>query len=136
MAKVSEQNDRDKVTAIAWKTLFGLSCLHFFASMDRYAFNILMEPIKADLNASDTQMGLLSGLAFVVCYLLFGIPIARWVDTGVRKTILIGSLAIWSIVTMFTSTASSVFQMGFGFSGLNSCCGTGENHKRASKRSI
>lgn len=104
----------------ATNTLVALFCVHFFASMDRYAFTVLLEPIKADLNATDAQMGMLSGLAFVVCYVLFGIPLARLIDTGVRKTIIIASLAIWSAVTAMTAAATSVLSMGFFRAALGS----------------
>jgi hypothetical protein len=38
----------------------------------------LQEPIKADLGLSDTQLGLLTGFAFAVFYIVVGLPIARW----------------------------------------------------------
>ena len=58
---------------------------------------------------SDTQLGLLGGIAFAIFYTFAGIPIARWADVGVRKNIVALALVIWSVMTMFTSTAK-----GFG----------------------
>ena len=46
--------------------------------VDRQILSILVEPIKASLGASDTQMGFLTGFAFAIFYTTFGIPLARW----------------------------------------------------------
>lgn len=104
----------------ARNTLAALFLVHFFASMDRYAFTVLLEPIKADLGATDTEMGLLSGLAFVVCYVVFGIPFARLIDTGIRRTLVVATLAAWSAVTGLASLATTVLGMGLFRAALGS----------------
>ncbi|MCH8258036.1 MAG: MFS transporter, partial [Proteobacteria bacterium] len=43
--------------------------------VDRSILSILLEPIKHDLGLSDTQLGLLGGLAFAIFYTTMGIPI-------------------------------------------------------------
>jgi predicted MFS family arabinose efflux permease len=120
MTEFTKQEANTKIDKTSYHLLAGLFLVHFFASMDRYAFTILLEPIKADLQASDTQMGILSGLAFVICYVIFGIPLARMIDTGVRKTLVIATLAIWSAVTALSSLASSVLGMGIFRAALGS----------------
>lgn len=77
--------------------------------LDRQIFSILIEPIRAEIHLSDTQLGLLGGIAFAIFYTFAGIPIARWADTGVRKNIVALAIVIWSVMTMFTATAK-----GFG----------------------
>lgn len=77
--------------------------------VDRQIFSILIEPIRLEIDLSDTQLGLLGGIAFAIFYTFAGIPIARWADVGVRKNIVALALVIWSVMTMFTSTAK-----GFG----------------------
>ena len=77
--------------------------------VDRQIFGILIEPIRLEIDLSDTQLGLLGGIAFAIFYTFAGIPIARWADVGVRKNIVALALVIWSVMTMFTSTAK-----GFG----------------------
>ena len=54
---------------------------------------ILLEPIKRDLGISDTAMGFLTGFAFAAFYTVAGIPIARWADRGVRRSIIAMGLA-------------------------------------------
>ena len=77
--------------------------------IDRQIFSILIEPIRAEIHLSDTQLGLLGGIAFAIFYTFAGIPIARWADVGVRKNIVAIAIVIWSAMTMYTSTAR-----GFG----------------------
>lgn len=75
--------------------------------IDRQIFSILIEPIRAEIHLTDTQLGFLGGIAFAIFYTFAGIPIARWADVGVRKNIVALALVIWSGMTMFTATAKS-----------------------------
>jgi predicted MFS family arabinose efflux permease len=69
----------------------------FFSYLDRAGLSILVEPIKSDLNLSDAQIGLLTGIAFSLTYALFGIPLARLTDTGNRTRLLAICLGVWSL---------------------------------------
>lgn len=73
--------------------------------IDRQVFSILIEPIKADIHLSDTQLGFLGGVAFAFFYTFAGIPIARWADRGNRITIVTLALVIWSGMTALTGLA-------------------------------
>ena len=81
--------------------------IYIFNFIDRQIFSILIEPIKAEIHLSDTELGFLGGIAFALFYTFAGIPIARWADRGSRKTIISLAIVIWSAMTMFTSTAKS-----------------------------
>lgn len=48
--------------------------------LDRQVVNILAESIKRDLDLSDTQIGLMTGLAFALFYTFLGLPLARLAD--------------------------------------------------------
>jgi sugar phosphate permease len=54
-----------------------LTMTYMFNFVDRQILSILQEPIKAELGLSDTQLGLLTGFAFAVFYIVMGLPIAR-----------------------------------------------------------
>ena len=75
--------------------------------IDRQIFSILIEPIRNEIHLSDTQLGLLGGIAFAIFYTFAGIPIARWADRGVRKNIIALAMVIWSVMTMFTASAKT-----------------------------
>ena len=68
-------------------------------AVDRILPFILAEKIKADLSLSDTQMGLLTGLAFAVCYALLSLPLARAADRGSPRLVLVSCVLIWSVMT-------------------------------------
>jgi MFS family permease len=72
---------------------------------------ILQEAIKADLDLSDTQLGLLTGFAFAVFYVTAGIPIARWADRSNRRNIVALSLFIWSFMTAISGLVQNYLQL-------------------------
>jgi predicted MFS family arabinose efflux permease len=67
--------------------------------LDRQVLGILVKPIKAELGLSDTQVGLMGGLAFASLYATLGLPIAYLADRGSRRRIMSWSLALWSAFT-------------------------------------
>ncbi len=75
--------------------------------IDRQLLSILLQPIKEDLGVSDTAMGFLTGIAFALFYTVAGIPIARWADRGVRRSIIAIGLALWSGMTAVSGMARS-----------------------------
>lgn len=82
--------------------------VHLF---DRGVIALLLQPMKEDLSLSDTQLGLVTGIAFAAFYATAGIPIARWADRGNRVTINALALAAWSIAAasyMFVSNFSQL----------------------------
>ncbi len=68
---------------------------------------ILLEDIKADLLLSDTQLGLLSGLAFAIFYATLGIPVAALADRVNRVNIISVALGVWSGMTALCGLAQN-----------------------------
>jgi MFS family permease len=89
-----------------------------FAFLDRQLINILIEPIKTEFGATDTQMGLLTGLAFVLFYVTLGIPVARLADRKSRRNVLAVAITIWSAMTAACGLASSFFQLALARIGV------------------
>jgi predicted MFS family arabinose efflux permease len=86
--------------------------------MDRHILAILSEPIKHDLGASDTEMGLLMGFAFVVFFALASVPIARAADRYSRRNIVAVALTFWSVMTMLSGCVVSFLQLASARVGL------------------
>ena len=84
---------------------------YIFNFIDRQIISILLQPIKVDLGASDSAMGFLSGTAFALFYATLGIPIARWADLWVRRSIIALGLALWSGMTALSGAAQTFAQM-------------------------
>ncbi len=90
-------------------TIFALALMMGF--LDRGVIGYLVHPIETDLHLSDAQMGLITGAASVIFYALIGLPIARWADVGVRRTIVGIGIATWSIATAFCGLAGNFWQL-------------------------
>lgn len=84
-----------------------LTLVYALNFVDRQLLVILQEQIKDELELSDTQLGLLSGFAFALFYVSCGIPIARWADRGVRRSIIAIALTVWSGMTAVSGLAQN-----------------------------
>jgi MFS family permease len=91
-----------------------LFTVYVFNFVDRSILTILIQPIKVEFKFSDTDMGLLGGLAFAFLYCTLGIPIARWADKANRVFIISMSLLVWSVSTVFTGFARNFTQLLLG----------------------
>lgn len=89
-----------------------LTVIYAFNFLDRQIITILAGPLKADLQLTDAQLGLLFGTAFALFYALFGIPLAKLADGWHRvKTIGLG-LSFWSGMTAVSGFATNFAQLG------------------------
>lgn len=100
-------------TAVARYTLAVLVAVYTLNYIDRQVLNILAEPIRRDLALSDTQLGLVGGLAFALFYTLTGVPIARIIDRPHtdRARLIAVALVVWSGMTAVTGMAQSFVQL-------------------------
>jgi MFS family permease len=76
-----------------------LLVVYIFNFLDRQILAILAAPIQADLGLSDTEMGLLGGVAFAVLYSTLAVPLAWVADRTSRSWVITISLAAWSLFT-------------------------------------
>lgn len=90
-----------------WALLAVLLLISAISQIDRILPFILAEAIKTDLGLSDTQIGLLTGAAFAVCYTLLSLPLARISDRGSPRLVLLGCLVVWSAMTALGGLAAS-----------------------------
>lgn len=90
-----------------WALMAVLLVISAISQIDRILPFILAEAIKTDLGLSDTQIGLLTGAAFAVCYTLLSLPLARMSDRGSPRLVLLGCLLVWSIMTALGGLAAS-----------------------------
>ena len=88
-----------------------LTLVYALNFVDRQLLVILQEQIKVELELSDTQLGLLSGLSFAIFYVVCGIPIARWADKGVRRNIIALSLTVWSGMTAISGLSQNYLHL-------------------------
>jgi predicted MFS family arabinose efflux permease len=79
--------------------------------VDRQVLAVLIEPIKHDLDLSDTQLGFLSGFAFALFYVTFGVPLARLADRKSRRDLIAVCMAAWSAMTAACGLAANFPQL-------------------------
>ena len=97
--------------ARAWYAIFVFALALMMNFLDRGIVGLLVHPMEIDLHLSDTQIGLISGVAYIVFYAAIGLPIARFADVGVRRSIVSIGIAVWSIATALCGLATSFWQL-------------------------
>lgn len=95
-----------------------LTLVYGFNFIDRQIVGILAPFIQQDLGLTNTQLGLLIGLAFATFYTLIAIPIAWLADRYNRVNILSIALAVWSGFTALTGLAGNFVQIGLARMGV------------------
>lgn len=88
-----------------------LSLAYVLNFVDRQVLAIVAGDVKAELGLSDTQLGVLLGPAFVVCFTLSGFLLAHLADTRSRKWVLTAGLTLWSLLTAGCGAATSFAQL-------------------------
>jgi MFS family permease len=94
-----------KTTSYAWYVAGVLCLAQIIAIADRYLLSVLVEPIKADLGLSDSQIGLLTGVSFTILFVTASMPLGRLADIWNRKVIIFLGLLTWSLATMASGFA-------------------------------
>jgi MFS family permease len=84
---------------------------YVFSYIDRQIMTLLIQPIQADLALSDTQFGLLHGLAFALFYATMGMPIAHLSDRYSRPLIIGAGVFLWSAATVSCGFARTFWQL-------------------------
>lgn len=106
----------------AW-CVVALLMLAFTSSfIDRQILTLLVGPIRADLNITDTQFSLLVGLAFSLFYAFCGLPLAYAADRYSRRWIIAVGVAFWSLATVASGFAETYAHLFLA----RMCVGIGE----------
>jgi len=95
-----------------------LTLVYGFNFIDRQIMGILAPFIQKDLGLTNTELGLLIGLAFAVFYTFVAIPIAWLADRFSRVNILSIALATWSAFTALTGLANNFVQVALARMGV------------------
>jgi MFS family permease len=97
--------------AQAWYAVGVFTIVLMFNFLDRGIIQLLIGPLKADMQLSDQQIGLLMGIAFALFYAVLGLPIARLVDSKNRRLIIGFGITTWSLATMLCGLAKTFPQL-------------------------
>lgn len=95
----------------AWYVVALLGVVYALNIADRYMISVLIEPIKADLHISDSEVAFLTGVALALFYVTAGVPIAVLADRTNRTRLIAAALAAWSCLTALCGLTRSYLQM-------------------------
>jgi MFS family permease len=101
-----------------WYAVIILLLAYVLSFVDRIIMSLLVIPIQSDLGISDTQIGLLMGLAFAIFYVAIGIPIAKLSDEKSRRIIVSVGIFLWSLMTAACGLAKSFPHLFFARIGV------------------
>ncbi|MEO1016031.1 MAG: MFS transporter [Pseudomonadota bacterium] len=118
VAGAAEAADTPGSDRYKWYVLGVLTLVYTFNFVDRQIIAILSPAIKEELGLSDSMLGALKGLAFVVLYTALGIPIAWAADRFNRVNIVAAALAIWSSFTALSGLAGNALQLAMARIGV------------------
>ncbi|GGE03765.1 MFS transporter [Polymorphobacter glacialis] len=94
-------------TVALWM-LFAVGTINF---VDRQLLSVLVEPNRTEMHFTDTQFGLLTGLAFALFYAAMGIPAAMIADRWNRVRLIGAACLVWSVFTAACGLATSFTQL-------------------------
>lgn len=105
--------------AYSWYVVGVLLLAYTLSFIDRMILTLLVAPIRAALDISDTEVSLLIGLAFALFYTMLGLPIAWIADRWNRRNLILAGVGLWSVMTAgcgFAGSYATLFlaRMGVG----------------------
>lgn len=95
----------------AWGLVVVLTIAYAISFVDRQIISLMVEPIKAYLHLSDTQISLLMGPAFAVFYTIMGIPLGRVADKFNRRNLIVIGMTLWCLMTAASGLARNFAQL-------------------------
>lgn len=118
-AETFKAGSKYKNPAYRWYVVSLLGITYMVSYIDRLIISLMVDPIKADLALSDTQISLLIGLSFALFYTTSAIPIAWLADRFNRRNIIVSGVTVWCLMTAvcgFAKTFPALFvaRMGVG----------------------
>jgi len=100
----------ESAAAQRWYVL-GIMCLVYTISIaHRYVISTVLEPIRIELQLTDSGVAFLTGVSLAFFYVSFGIPISMLTDRKNRRNIITVSMVVWSTLTVCCGLAQNYMQ--------------------------
>jgi MFS family permease len=109
-APATEPTPRDSGW-VRWYVLLVMVGVYSLSIADRYVLSTLLEPIRLELQLTDSGIATLSGTALAIFYVLFGFPLSWLIDRYSRRNIIAVSVIVWSAMTTATGLAHNYWQL-------------------------
>jgi len=123
---MSQDRGAGRPEGYLWFLVLFLTLAGTVSYVDRQILALMIGPVKRDLGVSDTEVGLLIGLAFSLFYSAMMLPMAWLADTRSRRLVIGGGMAAWSLMTALSGLARNYGELflarmgvGIGEAALN-----------------
>jgi MFS family permease len=97
--------------ARGWWAVSVFAAATILSYTDRLVVSLLVDPIRADLSISETEISYVQGIAFALIYGFAGIPLGRLADLVMRRWLLVAGVAIWSAGTVACGLAQGFSEL-------------------------
>ncbi len=108
---IDNRHDDWPSPALGWYAVGVLWVAYIFSFIDRTIIGLLVGPIKESLDITDTQFGVLGGIAFTLFYTVLGVPIGRIADRVSRRGLIAAGVAVWSFMTALCGWTAGFWQL-------------------------
>ena len=100
----------EATAAKRWYVLIIMCLVYTISIAHRYVISTVLEPIRIELNLTDSGVAFLTGVSLAFFYVSFGIPISILTDRKDRRTIITISMVVWSTLTVCCGLAQTYMQ--------------------------
>jgi len=94
-----------------WYVLIMMVLVYTLSIADRYVISTVLEPIRLELQLTDSGIAFLTGVALALFYVTMGFPLSWLIDRGNRRNIIAVCLVLWSAMTAFSGLAKNYVQL-------------------------
>ena len=97
--------------ALRWYVLIVMCLVYTLSIADRYVMSTVLEPIRLELNLSDSGIAFLTGVSLAIFYVTLGIPLSWLADRANRRNILAAALVAWSVMSALCGLSRTYLQL-------------------------
>ena len=102
-----------------WYVLIVMVLVYTLSIADRYVISTVLEPIRLELQLTDSGIAFLTGVSLALFYVVLGFPISWLIDRGNRRNIIAWCLIGWSVMTAFCGLSKTYGQLLLSRIGVN-----------------
>ena len=105
------QMDSQAGMGLRWYVLIITMLVYTINIADRYVMSTVLEPIRLELQLTDSGIAFLTGVSLALFYVTMGIPLSWVADRYNRKNLLAASIAAWSVMTTLCGLSKGYTQL-------------------------
>ena len=103
--------DDNAKLGLRWYVLIITMLVYTINIADRYVMSTVLEPIRLELQLTDSGIAFLTGVSLALFYVTMGIPLSWVADRYNRKNLLAASIAAWSVMTTLCGLSKGYTQL-------------------------